>query len=234
MKNSIVTHAHLHHSYNRNLEDTMLNTSEIFSSLQGESLTAGYPTTFVRLFGCPMRCTYCDTMYAVVGKKYKSFSIKHIVNVVTKMRNEHVCITGGEPLFQDDVWTLIYELCEKGYKVSIETNGGVEIEEQKTRSFRYVMDIKGPSSGMSHLNIYENLSRLNSRDEVKFVVGDREDFDFVLDVIKKYPTPAPIVVSPLFRGKKSTIMQDLAEWVMEEKIPNLRMGVQLHKIIGVQ
>lgn len=229
-----VTHAKLQQSYNRNLEDTMLNVNEIFDSLQGESLSAGYPTTFIRLHGCPMRCTYCDTMYAVVGKKYKRLAIKTIMKHVSQMRNKHVCITGGEPLYQDDVWTLIYELCDLGYIVSIETNGGVAIEEQQRRSFRYVMDIKGPSSGMEHLNIYENLAKLNTRDEVKFVVGDREDFDFVLKTLKQFPTPAPVVVSPLFRGKKSTIMQDLADWVIEEKFPNMRMGVQLHKIIGVQ
>ena len=211
----------------------MLKVNEIFSSIQGESLSAGYPTTFVRLHGCNMLCTFCDTLYAVTGKKFNRWGVEYIVNVVMQKRNQHVCITGGEPLMQENVWMVIYELCAKGFKVSIETNGGIEIEERKNRAYRYVMDIKGPSSGMEHLNIYENLGRLNDKDEVKFVVGDRDDYEFAKRILAKYPTTAAICMSPLFRGKKSTIMGDLAKWVHEDKLDRVRVGVQLHKILGM-
>ena len=211
----------------------MLKVNEIFSSIQGESLSAGYPTTFVRLHGCNMLCTFCDTLYAVTGKKFHRWGVEFIVNTVIKMRNNHVCITGGEPLIQENVWMVIYELCSKGYKVSIETNGGVAIEERKNRSYRYVMDIKCPSSGMDHLNIYENLGKLNQFDEVKFVIGDKDDYAFAKEILAKYPTTAAICMSPLFRGKNSTIMTDLAGWVHNDKLDRTRVGVQLHKILGM-
>lgn len=210
-----------------------LKLSEVFSSLQGEGKYAGYPTTFVRLHGCNMLCTFCDTLYAVTGKRYKKVSVGYVVKAVHEMRNKHVCITGGEPLIQEDAWTLIYELVEKGYTVSIETNGGVELEQREFRSYCYTMDIKSPRSGMEHMNLYSNLSKLTERDEVKFVVGDIEDYTFMKEIIRKFPTRAPIIVSPLFIGKNSEIMKDIATWLVEDKIANVRMGVQLHKIVGV-
>lgn len=210
-----------------------LHLSEIFSTIQGEGKYAGYPTTFVRLHGCNMLCTYCDTLYAVTGKKYKKVSVETIVNNVIKMKNRHVCFTGGEPLLQDESWVLLYELVEKGFIVNVETNGGIPLEKREFRSFVYTMDVKGPSSGMTHLNLYENLSKLTEKDEVKFVVGDIEDYMFMKDIVRKYPTRAPIIISPLFRGKTSKVLEEIANWLIEDKIPNVRMGVQLHKIIGV-
>jgi 7-carboxy-7-deazaguanine synthase len=211
-----------------------MKINEIFSSLQGESRFAGYPTTFVRTHGCNMLCDYCDTLYAVVGKAYKRMSVSKIVNEVVRMKNKHVCLTGGEPLIQEDIYPLVYELLEKGFVVSIETNGGVEVSESSTRSYVYIMDIKTPSSGgMEAKNIYSNMAKLNSRDEVKFVIADIDDYEFAKDVLKKYPTKAPVIFSPLFKGADSTILVDLSNWLIEDKLHNVRLGVQLHKVIGL-
>jgi 7-carboxy-7-deazaguanine synthase len=211
-----------------------LHLSECFSTIQGEAKYAGYPTTFVRLHGCNMLCNYCDTLYAVTGKKYKKVSVETIVNNVMKMRNRHVCLTGGEPLLQDEAWVLLYELVDKGFIVNVETNGGIPLERREFRSFSYTMDVKTPCSGMVDLNVYDNLAKLTEKDEVKFVCSDIEDYTFAKEIIRKYPTRATLIISPLFRGKKSTIMEDLANWLIEDKIPNMKLGVQLHKIIGVQ
>lgn len=210
-----------------------LKVNTIFTTLQGEGKYTGYPTTFVRLFGCNMRCTYCDSMYAVVGKQWKTMGVKKIVEEVKKMKNKHVCITGGEPLIQENVYPLIYELVQAGHVVNIETNGGVDLEEREFRSFAYTMDVKGLSSGAEHQNIYENLAKLTERDEVKFVIGNIEDYVFAKDVIRQYPTRANIIFSPLFRGKNSKIAEELAQWIMEDKIPKVRLGLQTHKFLNI-
>jgi 7-carboxy-7-deazaguanine synthase len=211
-----------------------LRLTEIFSTIQGEGKFAGYPTTFVRLHGCNMRCSFCDTMYSVVGKKYKNVGVKTIVDSCTKMRNKHICLTGGEPLFQEEAWVLLYELVEKGFIVNIETNGGIDLQQREFRSFVYTMDIKTPKSGMEHMNLYTNMAKLTEKDEVKFVICDLEDYEFMKEIIRKYPTRADIIASPLFIGKKTKIADDLASWIIEDKLANVRIGVQLHKILGVQ
>lgn len=216
-----------------------LYVTEVFSTIQGEAKYVGYPATFVRLYGCNMLCTYCDTLYAVNGnpKKFKNRkSVDTVVKQVRTLKNRHVCITGGEPLLQGETMPLVYELAQDGYLVNIETNGGVLIEDDRTsRTFSYTMDVKTPCAGEQNvaLNIYENLARLSSKDEVKFVISDEKDFAFAKDILKEYPTKAMIIFSPLFRGKNSTILNDLATWVHDDKIQNARLGVQLHKIIGM-
>lgn len=174
-----------------------------------------------------MRCNYCDTLYAVKGKKFKRVSVEYVVNAVSRMRNHHVCLTGGEPLIQDEAWVLLYELVGKGYQVNVETNGGVPIERREFRSYTYTMDVKTPSSGMENMNLYENLDKLTERDEVKFVISDLEDYLFMKEIIRKYPTRAPIIASPVFRGRNTTIAKDLANWLIEDKIRNVRLGIQL-------
>lgn len=211
----------------------ILSLSEIQESLQGEGKFTGIPTTFVRLFGCNMWCSYCDSEHARKGKR-RNASIETIMNAVYKLGNKHICLTGGEPLLQDDIYPLIYELVDKEYVVTIETNGGVAIEKDSyNRSFSYCMDIKCPSSRMASKNIYSNLANLHPKDEVKFVVADYADFMFALGVLKKYPTNAMIVFSPIFNADGTHSGTDLAEWLMEHKIPNARMGIQMHKIIGI-
>ena len=213
-----------------------LRVNEVFSTLQGEAKYAGYPATFVRLHGCNMLCDYCDTLYAVIGKKFSRTSIETIVKQVRAIGNKHICITGGEPLMQDETMPLVYELASLGYLVNIETNGGILIEDDRElRTFVYTMNIMTPCAGQANvdLNIYENMGRLSAKDEVKFVIADENDFVFAKDILKKYPTKAQVIFSPLFRGRNSTILKDLATWVHDEKLPNSRLGVQLLKIIGI-
>lgn len=205
--------------------------SEVVESLQGEGANTGYPTTFVRLFGCNMRCKYCDTLYALQGKK-KRRSIESLLTEINKLGNKYVCITGGEPLIQDNVYPLIYELVEKGFDVSVETNGGVEIEKEETRGYSYCMDVKCPSSGMSDRNILSNLGNLLAHDEVKFVIYDYNDYIFMRDVLKKHKTKAKIIASPCFVDGKSNADQ-IAQWLLEDKIPKVRLGVQMHRVIGI-
>lgn len=209
-----------------------LNISEIVSSIQGEGKFTGYPTTFIRLYGCNLNCGYCDTKYAIEKNSKKKMGIQSIIQSVFKMGNNHICITGGEPLLQESVYVLIYELVDRGYEVSIETNGAVPIDETLyTRSFSYCMDVKCPSSGCSTKNNYQNLGKLRSNDEVKFVISDEEDYVFAKSIIRKYPTKAQIIFSPMM-GAENNLAKELAQWVMEDKIMNSRFGVQLHKLVG--
>jgi 7-carboxy-7-deazaguanine synthase len=211
-----------------------LLVSEIFSSLQGESKFAGFPTTFVRLYGCNMLCTFCDSMYAVNGKKFKRTSIDVILSTVKSMGNKHVCVTGGEPLLQENTFPLLYEFVERGHIVTIETNGGIELDLDTRRKFMYIMDVKTPSSGMTGKNILKNLKVLTAKDEVKFVIADREDYEYALGVLKQYRVTMPVIFSPCFTPEnKSRIMLDLSNWIIEDKPVNVRLGVQIHKIIGL-
>lgn len=210
----------------------LLTVSEIVSSIQGEGKYTGYPTTFVRLHGCNLNCSYCDTKYACKGKK-KRMSVESVLSFIFKMGNQCVCITGGEPLLQDTVYCLIYDLIERNYKVTIETNGAVPIEfTNYKRSFCYCMDVKCPSSGMQGRNVFENLGNLIADDEVKFVIYDYNDYIYAKEIIKKYPTKAKIVFSPCFKDGKSNADQ-LSQWLLEDKIINARLGVQVHKLIGI-
>lgn len=211
----------------------MLWVDEIFVSIQGESSLAGYPTVFIRLFGCPVKCSYCDT-----EQKYKKkMSLGNIISTVRNFGKgiKHVCITGGEPMIQEDTLPLVYELQTYGYKVSIETSGCVPLEDNFYRhSYKYIMDIKCPSSGVSGKNVYENLITLQSTDEVKFVVANREDYDFMLKVLKKYPTSAQVLVSPMFdQDLKPVISQELIDWILKDKL-QCRVNLQIHKFLSVK
>ena len=211
----------------------MLYYDEIFLSIQGESTDTGLPCIFIRFFGCPVGCSYCDQPQDPKNKK--RISIANVVAKVQKYKGvKNVCITGGEPLIYEEVMALTWELQHLGFKVSIETSGCVPIESLGyRRSYKYVMDIKGPSSGVSHKNIYENLLHLQSNDEVKYVIADRKDYEFMKKVLKKYPTSAQILVSPMFNKEgKAVIGQDLVNWILEDNL-DVRVQIQLHKILGV-
>ena len=206
---------------------------EIFCSIQGESSDSGLPCIFIRLFGCPVGCSYCDQPQH--PSQRKRTSVASIVSKVSKYKGvDNICITGGEPLIYPEVIPLTWELMHKGYKVSIETSGCVPIEESfYRRSFKYVMDIKCPSSGVSDKNIYDNLLRLQFNDEVKFVIADRKDYDFMKKVLEKYPTQASILVSPMFdENKKAVIGKDLVDWILKDKL-KCRVQLQIHKILEV-
>ncbi len=213
----------------------MLYYDKVFLTIQGESRDAGIPTVFIRLYGCPIGCSYCDQPQ----ENGTRASIQSLVTKVKKFKGvKNVCITGGEPLIQEETYQLVYELMEEGYKVSIETSGCVSIENYNyRRSFRFVMDIKCPGSGKSHLNVYSNLAKLKKNDDLKFVICNREDYDFMKKVLKKYPCAAEVLASPVFlkdeNGNETSNCQELAQWVLEDKL-DVRVQVQLHKIIGVE
>ena len=212
----------------------MIYYDEIFCSIQGESSDSGLPCVFVRLFGCPIGCSYCDQPQSIEQKK--RISIENILSRITKFKGvKYVCITGGEPLIYKEVLPLAQELLYLGYKVSIETSGCVPIEDVGyRRSYKYVMDIKCPSSGVSHKNIFENLLHLQSNDEVKFVIANKEDYEYMKMVLKKYPTQASILASPMFdKDQKALIGSELVNWIIEDRL-NCRLQIQLHKIIGVR
>lgn len=210
----------------------LLYYEDIFSTIQGESSTVGYPTTFIRLYGCNLDCIYCDAPQD--DKRKNRISVERVIKEVRRLGNEYVCITGGEPLLQDEVYPIIYELVGEGYDVSIETNGSVSIPDYNyQRSFRYVMDMKCPSSRMQHKNDYNNLEKLHCKDELKFVIKDRADYDFMRSVLRKYHTNAQILVSPMFnKNGNQVIGEKLAKWVLQDSL-DVRVQVQIHKILGV-
>lgn len=203
-----------------------LRISEIFLSLQGEADAAGWPTVFVRLTGCPLRCHYCDTSYAFTGGEW--MSIDAIVKTVADFNTHHVCVTGGEPLAQKGCLELLARLCDAGYSVSLETSGALDISRVDTRVSR-VMDIKTPVSGEAARNRYENIAHLTPHDQVKLVIGDRNDYEWAKAIVEKYQLSerCAVLFSPCF-GKIEP--RQLAEWILEDRLP-VRFQMQLHKIL---
>jgi len=201
-----------------------MKVCEIFASIQGESSLIGIPMVFIRLTGCNLRCTYCDTKYAYT--EGQEMSIKKIINTVKNFRIKFVEITGGEPLLQTEVYELMDELV-KNYNVLLETNGSLSIEKVNSK-IKVIMDIKTPGSGMSDKNYLENLNFLKKKDEVKFVLTDRNDYDWAKDFIKKNNINVrEILFSPAFGILNP---QDLARWILEDALP-VRMNLQIHKYI---
>lgn len=208
---------------------------EIFPSIQGEGVDAGKPCTFVRLYGCNMKCSYCDQPQE--PRDRKKASIETIVREVQRIGIPYVCITGGEPLIQwNAVYPLVLELVSLDFKVSIQTNGCCPIDaDPYNRSFKYTMDVKCPSSGVSQSNILDNLMNLQMKDEVVFVIADRKDYLFAKRVIRQYPTPATLIFSPCFDVNwKPMVSEDLVSWMLEDRLFNVRLSVQMHKFLGVR
>lgn len=206
---------------------------DLFVSMQGESTDAGRLCIFLRLWGCPLNCIYCDQKPQ--GRK-KIGSVRRLAKSILDISNvPYVCITGGEPLLQRELlYPLIYELMLNGKEVSVETSGCFPIEEEPyQRSFKYVMDIKCPSSGVEDKNIFDNIFKLQAIDEVKFVVQDRTDYDYALEVIRMYPIPCQILFSPVFAEGKPLISGELLRWMLEDNLINARISIQTHKILGV-
>ena len=207
-----------------NLNNTTLNITEIFYSLQGEAKEVGIPTVFVRLTGCPLRCNYCDTAYAFKGNN--PLSIQHILDEVAQYNAQYVCVTGGEPMAQSNCLKLLDSLIDTGYNVSMETSGSIDIAPVNNK-VSIVMDIKTPSSTEEHQNRYENLPILKSKDQLKFVIASRSDFDWCNDILDNHEVESEILFSPVYESLKPV---ELAEWILEKKL-NVRLQVQLHKLL---
>ncbi len=203
-----------------------LTVNEIFYSIQGESTYAGLPCIFVRLTYCNLRCVWCDTAYAFY--EGKEMALEEILEEVTRYPCKLIEVTGGEPLAQAGVLELMRALCDRGYTVLLETSGSISIANVDPR-VRIIMDIKCPGSGMEKKNLWENIQHLKPTDEVKFVVANREDFDWAVDVAKKYELEkrCPVLFSPVF-GEVQPI--DLAQWLLDSRA-NARLQLQLHKYI---
>lgn len=206
--------------------DQRLKISEIFFSLQGEARQAGLPTVFVRLTGCPLRCTYCDTEYAFFGGQWMSFD--SVLEEVGKYPARHVCVTGGEPLAQKNCIGLLGRLCDAGYRVSLETGGAHDVSRVDPRVSK-VVDIKTPASGEAEGNRWENLPLLTSHDQIKFVICSREDYEWARDQLRQRALDkvCEVMFSPAW-GQVG--FKELAEWILEDGLP-VRMQVQLHKLI---
>ncbi len=203
-----------------------LRIFEIFHSLQGESSRVGLPTVFVRLTGCPLRCGYCDTQYAFHGGNTQGF--EEILAKVASYQAQYVCVTGGEPLAQKGCHQLLTMLCDAGYKVSIETSGAMDISQVDQR-VSVIMDIKTPGSGEESKNLWRNIAALSAKDEVKFVLVDRADYDWAKQILIQYHLVniCPVLFSPVY---KTLPPDQLAAWVLQDHL-QVRMQVQLHKVI---
>lgn len=203
-----------------------LRITELFYSIQGESNTSGFPTVFVRLTGCPLRCQYCDTAYAFQGGKM--VSIDCILEQVATYQTAHVCITGGEPLAQPNCIPLLQRLCDANYIVSIETSGALDISQIDPRVL-IVMDIKTPGSGEVSRNLWANIPLLKRQDQIKFVICDRDDYIWACDMIKQYQLTekAHALFSTSWEQLNPT---ELANWILSDQL-SVRFQLQLHKIL---
>jgi 7-carboxy-7-deazaguanine synthase len=203
-----------------------LRVNEIFHSLQGEADAVGYPTVFVRLTGCPLRCQYCDTEYAFHAGEWHD--IDAVLAEVEGFETPHVCVTGGEPLAQPNCLLLLTRLCDAGHHVSLETSGALDIGGVDARVSR-VVDVKTPGSGEAHRNRIENFRLLTRRDQVKFVICSREDFDWSKAYLREHALSerCQILFSPSYTQVAPTT---LAEWILADRLP-VRFQLQLHKIL---
>lgn len=206
----------------------MLRVTEIFHSIQGESTHAGRPCTFVRLTGCPMRCVWCDSEYTFTGGVH--LSIDDILTSVRATECSLVEVTGGEPLAQPEAFTLINRLCDEGYEVLLETGGYVSTEEVDSRA-KIILDVKCPGSGEEARNHWPNLDRLRAdKDEVKFVIANRDDWDFARNIIKRFELEKralAILISPVWNNLD---LQEVAGWITNSRL-KVRMQLQMHKYI---
>lgn len=214
-----------------------LRITEIFYSLQGEARDSGYPTVFVRLTGCPLRCTYCDTAYAFEGGT--RVALDEIVAEVKSHGNQvkHICVTGGEPLAQPNCIPLLKALCDAGYVVSLETSGAIDVSQVDARVSR-VVDLKTPDSGEMKRNLLSNLPLLSKHDQIKFVITSRNDYEWSRGMLKEHALDqlvGEVWFSPSFaieagQVRLPKLARELADWIVEDKLP-VRFQLQLHKLL---
>jgi 7-carboxy-7-deazaguanine synthase len=203
-----------------------LKITEIFYSLQGEADTAGIPTTFVRLTGCPLRCQYCDTTYSFQGGEW--WEMDAIVARVRELGTRYVCVTGGEPLAQKACVELLQRLADEGFRVSLETSGAMSLEGVDPRVV-IVVDVKTPGSGEDHRNRYDELARVSSKDLVKFVICGREDYEWSRAKMNELGLTERCTV--LFSPSSDQLpARDLADWILADRLP-VRFQIQLHKVL---
>lgn len=210
----------------RSPSEAALRVTEIFFSLQGEALTVGLPTVFIRLTGCPLRCHYCDTAYAFHGGQW--MELDEILAETARYKTRYVTVTGGEPMAQKACLPLLRTLCDAGYQVSLETSGALDLGKVDHRVVK-VMDIKTPASGEEGRNLYSNIDLLTPSDQVKFVLCDRDDYQWAKDVLKRHDLAShcEVLFSPT-HGKLDAA--SLADWILADQLP-VRMQIQLHKYL---
>lgn len=203
-----------------------LKITEIFLSLQGEARQVGWPTVFVRLTGCPLRCQYCDTAYAFHGGEWRT--LDEILAEVASHGVRHVCVTGGEPLSQKRCIGLLQRLCDAGYEVSLETSGAIDIEDVDPRVSR-VLDIKTPGSLEVHRNLWSNLPLLTAHDQVKFVICSRADYEWAKGILAEHrlTDTCEVLFSP---SHTEVTPRELADWIVADRLP-VRFQMQLHKLL---
>ncbi|MFZ9121185.1 MAG: 7-carboxy-7-deazaguanine synthase QueE [Methylophilaceae bacterium] len=202
-----------------------IRINEIFYSIQGESSRIGFPTVFIRLTGCPMRCTYCDTAYAFHQGNQQE--IDAIINQVQQYPTKFVTVTGGEPLAQKNCLDLLDQLCDLDYEVSLETGGGIDISPVNAK-VKIILDIKTPKSGEAKNNFWPNLKQIKPMDEIKFVVADQEDFEWAIQTMHEHQLDQKkILFSPVYNQLEGEL---LAKWILDHGI-EARLQLQLHKIL---
>lgn len=206
--------------------DRRLLIAEVFHSIQGEAATVGWPTVFIRLTGCPLRCRYCDTAYAFSGGQWRD--VDQLLEETASHGARHVCVTGGEPLAQRNCTGLLTALCDAGYDVSLETSGAYDISVVDSR-VRRVVDLKTPASGEMHRNRLENLALLCARDQLKFVICNRDDFDWMKAMLAEHAPQrrCDVLVSPSWGELEPG---QLADWLLADQLP-VRFQLQLHKVL---
>ena len=216
-----------------------LRITEIFYSLQGEARDSGYPTVFIRLTGCPLRCSYCDTAYAFEGGTRRALAdiMASVTEFGTAQQVRHVCVTGGEPLAQPNCIPLLTELCDAGYAVSLETSGAIDVAAVDPRVSK-VLDLKTPDSGEMQRNLLSNLPLLTTHDQIKFVITSRHDYEWSRDMLKMHGLDklvGEVWFSPSFaiepgQVRLPMLARDLADWIVADKLP-VRFQLQLHKLL---
>jgi 7-carboxy-7-deazaguanine synthase len=202
-----------------------MQISEIFHSIQGEGRKIGLPTVFVRTTGCNLRCTYCDTQYAYSDGK--EMTLDSILSKITNYHCQQICITGGEPLLQQETIQLIESLQKQDYEICLETNGTQPIKNLRDRNHLQIsMDLKTPSSTMHKHNLFENMKYLTKNDQLKCIIGTKEDYQYAKDILKKYQIRCPVILQPVWGFNP----QVLADWILSDQL-SVRLGLQIHKII---